>query len=393
MRLGRKGAAAVARTAPAGAAVAGAVAVITLLAVAGCSAAGAGSTAEPTALAARLATPGTRLAAPGAPGDNGSGSAPAAAASTAVSSPSAPPPSSASSTPAGTPPAASSAAAPPAAPSGPATPPAPGAAITSLTGPIVALGDSYTAGDLMPLAGGSAPFGCLRSANAYPRQVAAALHDASGLVNASCSGAVVADMTASQSTTGGKNPPQMGSLSAGDALVVLTLGGDDLGFWNVLNECVKLSWSAPFSNPCQRHYAGGGTDQLASRIAALGPKMSATLAAIHSRAPGARVVLAGYPDLFPQHGGCWPGVPITSGDITYLRGLEVKLNSVLAAAAGATGTTFADTYDATIGHDFCSSAATRDVEGLLPGSLTVPFHPNARGQAAIAATVLAALRS
>jgi hypothetical protein len=33
------------------------------------------------------------------------------------------------------------------------------------------------------------------------------------------------------------------------------------------------------------------------------------------------------------------------------------------------------------------------VEGLVPTSLTVSFHPNARGQAAMAAQVLAALRA
>jgi lysophospholipase L1-like esterase len=33
------------------------------------------------------------------------------------------------------------------------------------------------------------------------------------------------------------------------------------------------------------------------------------------------------------------------------------------------------------------------VEGLLPGSLALPFHPNARGQAAIAAALLAAINT
>jgi hypothetical protein len=32
------------------------------------------------------------------------------------------------------------------------------------------------------------------------------------------------------------------------------------------------------------------------------------------------------------------------------------------------------------------------VEGLVPTSLAYPFHPNARGQAVMAAAVLAAIR-
>jgi hypothetical protein len=52
---------------------------------------------------------------------------------------------------------------------------------------------------------------------------------------------------------------------------------------------------------------------------------------------------------------------------------------------------FVDTYDPTVGHDFCASGKATDIEGLVPGSLAAPFHPNARGQATIAAQVLKAL--
>ncbi len=263
--------------------------------------------------------------------------------------------------------------------------------ITSLSGPIVALGDSYTSGDLLPLSPGSQPVGCLRSSRAYPVKVASALHDASGLVDAACTSAGVTAMTAPQPTTLGTNPPQLNSLAPGDALVMLTLGGDDLGFLKVLSTCMRLSWSDPAGRPCQRHYTSGGTDQLAALVTAEAPKMAVVLSQVGARAPQARVVLVGYPDLFPAHGGCWPAVPITDGDISYLRGIELKMNAVLAADATAAGVTFVDTYDPTVGHDFCASGNAKDIEGLVPGSLSAPFHPNARGQAAIAALVLKSL--
>jgi len=264
--------------------------------------------------------------------------------------------------------------------------------MTSLSGPIVAMGDSYTAGDLLPLSL-TPPAGCLRSSSAYPAIVASALHDKPALVNVSCSSAGVADMTASQHTAVGTNPPQLNSLAPGDALVMLTLGGDDLGFLNVLSKCMELSWSDPFGHPCQRHYTSGGTDQLAALVTAEAPKMAAVLSEVRARAPKARVLLVGYPDLFPTHGGCWPVVPITDGDITYLRGIELKLNTMLAADATAAGVTFVDTYDPTVGHDFCANGSAKDFEGLVPGSLTAPFHPNTRGQAAMAAQVLKVLES
>jgi hypothetical protein len=198
-------------------------------------------------------------------------------------------------------------------------------------------------------------------------------------------------MTSAQHTSAGQNPPQLDSVSGGDGLVMLTLGGDDLGFLNVIDKCMALSWKDLFGSPCQKYYDSGGTDKLAALVAAEAPRMATVLKEIHAKAPRARVLLVGYPDLFPQRGGCWPAVPITNGDISYLRGIEVKLNTMLAGQAKATGTTFVDTYDPTIGHDFCTSAKVRDVEGLVPATLTAPFHPNSRGQAALAAQVLKAL--
>lgn len=258
-------------------------------------------------------------------------------------------------------------------------------------GPVVALGDSYTAGDLLPLNLNTAPLGCARSAQAYPTLVAKALK--ATLVDAACTGAGVQDMTGAQQTPVGTNSPQLNVLAPDDALVMLTLGGDDMGFWSTLDTCMVLSVTDLFGSPCERHFTSGGTDQLAARIAAEAAKITAALADIHARAPRARIVVVGYPDLFPQGGGCWPAVPITNGDIAYLRSMEIQLNAMLAADAAAEGATFADTYTPTIGHDFCQSAKVKDVEGLIPTSLAYPFHPNARGQAAMAAAVLAALRA
>jgi lysophospholipase L1-like esterase len=265
------------------------------------------------------------------------------------------------------------------------------AALSALSGPMVALGDSYTAGALLPSQLSARPLGCLRSTKAYPALVAAAF--GATLTDAACSSAGIADMTTAQRTNLGTNPPQLNSLAPDDSLVLLTLGGDDLGFMNVLDECMELSFTDPWGSPCRAHYTGGGGDQLAALVRAEGPKMTTVLAEIAARAPQARIVVVGYPDLFPASGGCWPAVPITDGDIAYLRGVELQLNAMLAADAKKAGATFVNTYGPTVGRDFCQPESIRDVEGLLPGSWALPFHPNARGQAAIAAAVLAAIRS
>jgi lysophospholipase L1-like esterase len=264
------------------------------------------------------------------------------------------------------------------------------ATLPALSGPMVALGDSYTAGALLPTDLRARPLGCLRSANAYPVLVAAAL--GASLTDVACASAGVGDVTAAQRTNIGTNPSQLNALAPDDALVVLTLSGDDIGFTNVLDECMELSFTDLWGSPCRAHYTGGGTDQLAALVRAEAPRMAAVLSDIAAHAPQARIVVVGYPDMFPLSGGCWPAVPITNGDIGYLRGIELQLNAMLAADAKAAHATFVNTYAPTIGHDFCQPERIRDVEGLLPGSLALPFHPNARGQAAIAAAVLAAVR-
>jgi lysophospholipase L1-like esterase len=264
------------------------------------------------------------------------------------------------------------------------------ATLAGTAGPVLALGDSYTAGALLPIDVTASPPGCLRSTKAYPFLVATALH--AQLTDVACTNAGVNMMTSEQKTYLGTNPAQLGAVKADDKVVLLSLGGDDLGFLNVLQECMKLA-IAPAGSPCQQHYTVNGADQLAGGIQTEQPKVEAVLTEIRQRAPQARVVLVGYPDMFPQSGGCWPAVPITNGDVAYLRGTEVKINAMEAAAASATGVTFIDTYTPTTGHDFCQPESNRDVEGLLPGSIALPFHPNARGQQAMATAVLAALKS
>jgi len=258
-------------------------------------------------------------------------------------------------------------------------------------GTFVALGDSYAAGNLIPASPAGSPAGCLRSTHNYSGDVQAVIR-AGRYVDAACTDATTADMTRPQDTVAGTNRPQFDALSPRDSLVTITIGGNDIGFKSILATCVALSVTSPSGHPCERHFTAGGTDQLAARVAAIAPKVAAVLQGIHRRAPRARVLLVGYPGILPNTGtGCYPDVPLAHGDVPYLRATEVALNRTLARAAAASHATFVDTYRATIGHDVCQRPGTRWVEGLIPGSPAFPFHPNGRGQRAMATQVLAAL--
>lgn len=250
----------------------------------------------------------------------------------------------------------------------------------------VALGDSYAAGPLIP--NQIAPIGCLRSDHDYAHLAALGL--GLSLRDSSCSGARTSDMTESQGVEFGSNPPQFNSLDASTSVVSVTIGGNDIGFFEVAESCIAHN---PLSHPCLDKYDAGGVDQLKARIEATAPKVAAVLRGIHSRAPSARVFVLDYPEIFPETGsGCWPQLPFSRRDAPYLRSTEQRLNAMLATQAAANGAALVDWYQASLGHDACEERAVRWVEPLVPGSLAAPIHPNARGMEGGAAALRAAAR-
>jgi lysophospholipase L1-like esterase len=251
----------------------------------------------------------------------------------------------------------------------------------------VALGDSYAAGPLIP--NPVLPLGCLKSSNNYPHRAAPGI--GLPLRDASCSGAETEDMTQPQNVDpDGPNPPQFDSLDAETTVVSVTIGGNDIGFSEVVESCITYN---PFSSPCKNKYASGGKDQLAERIAATAPKVAAVLQGIQARSPAAEVYVLNYPAIFPETGnGCWPQMPVSFSDAPYLRSTQQKLNAMLATQAAANGATLVNWYQASIGHDACKGTSTRWVEPLVPGTLAAPIHPNKAGMLGGANALLAAVK-
>jgi len=256
------------------------------------------------------------------------------------------------------------------------------------SGRYVALGDSYTAGPLIPNQGLN-PLGCLRSDHNYPHLVQPSLTTAS-LSDVSCSGATTDDMLNAQSTEIGTNPPEVDALTSDTRVVTLGIGGNDIGFTGIVVNCARLN---PF-DPCKDDYVHGSTDDISVRIAATAPKVDAVIAAIHARAPSARVHVVGYPVILPASGsGCWPTVPILPTDVSYLRAKEIELNAMLATRAAADGAFYVDTYTSSVGHDVCKATGVKWVEGLVPTSPAAPVHPNALGMQSTASVTLARINA
>ncbi|MFF9177297.1 SGNH/GDSL hydrolase family protein [Streptomyces sp. NPDC014793] len=245
----------------------------------------------------------------------------------------------------------------------------------------VSLGDSYTSGPLIPQQVNAE---CGRSDHNYP-SLLASWRGTKSFEDVSCAGATTNEMWQAQ----GGNPAQLDALDRNDDLVTVQIGGNDVGFGSIISTCARLGVQDPAGNPCERSYKAGGYDQLALAVLRTAPKIDQVLRAVHRRAPHARVLLVGYPDLLPDDGvGCFPAVPFAAKDFSYLRDTEKRLNLMLRAVAAWNRVEYVDTYGPTVGHDMCKSPADRWIEPLRPAAPAAPAHPNALGEDAMARAVL-----
>ena len=249
----------------------------------------------------------------------------------------------------------------------------------------VSLGDSYAAGPLIPLQ--VPPFGCLKSNNNYANLTARNLGLA--LTDPSCSGAETEDMTSPQNVRDpdGPNPPQFNSLSKKTGIVTVQIGGNDIGFSSIASDCTS---TANEGTPCQNRYVHDGRDEITERIQATAPKVAAVLQGIHAKA---RVLVVDYAAILPDQGpGCWPQIPITDGDVPYVRAKEKELNAMMAQQAAANGAELVDWYTASIGHDACQPPVIRWVQPAVPVNAAAPLHPNLGGMIGASELLTAALR-
>jgi lysophospholipase L1-like esterase len=250
----------------------------------------------------------------------------------------------------------------------------------------VGLGDSAASGPVIPYQI-PAPLGCWRSDHNFAHVVAPAL--GVSLKDVSCSGARTDHMWTPQDVFLGPNPPQLDALSTDTRLVTLQIGGNDIGFGEIVDRCTTAS---PFGHPCQDIYVVDGVDRLAARIQAAAPKVAAVLDEIRGRVSRAKVLVVGYAAIVPDTGyGCWPQVAIAWADVPYLRKTHKALNSMLYQQAVAHGAAYVDAYTPSIPHDACRSTSVRWVEPTVPINPAAPLHPNARGMSGVATAVLARL--
>ncbi|WP_434744355.1 SGNH/GDSL hydrolase family protein [Streptomyces sp. A-14] len=228
------------------------------------------------------------------------------------------------------------------------------AADSAAAGGYVALGDSYSsgvgAGSYLSDSGG-----CRRSTAAYPYLWQAANSPAS-FDFVACSGATTSSVASSQ----------LGVLSASTSLVSVTAGGNDVGFADVMQDCVLGSEATCLSS------VDAAVGQMNNTLPG---SLDSLYDGIRTRAPQAQVVVLGYPRFYQLSGSCVAG--LSEAERAAINNASDVLNDVIAKRSADAGFTFSSVVDEFTGHELCSGDAWLH-------SVTVPvynsYHPKAAGQ-------------
>jgi lysophospholipase L1-like esterase len=218
----------------------------------------------------------------------------------------------------------------------------------------VALGDSYSSG--LGAGGGYTGGSCDLSTNAYSALWSAA-HAPASYRSVACAGA----------TTAGVISTQVPSLSRSTTLVSITVGGNDVGFSNIMTTCILQGTSACVA-------AVDSAEHTASSV--LPGRLDATYHAISAAAPSAKVVVLGYPLFYQLH--VWYCLGLSATSRAKIDEGIGAVDDLIAAAASRHGFTFGDVRSAFVGHQLCSGNKWLHAADLA--DVAESYHPTAAGQ-------------
>lgn len=186
-----------------------------------------------------------------------------------------------------------------------------------------------------------------------------------------CSGAVAADVSANavgERGTKTRELPQIqqGYLDENTTLVTITIGGNDIGFSDVVRQCVV---SGRLQTPCRElpQLSNGKSleNTTKERTDAAEDKIFGVLSSIQQAAPNAKIAILGYPPMFSDGVSC---VKMKDVDQEWLDAAAEHLNATVKAAAARANRTghavyFGDPKTAFSGRNICASSPA--INGLV----------------------------
>lgn len=244
----------------------------------------------------------------------------------------------------------------------------------------LALGSSMAAGPgISPTAPGS-PLLAMRSARNYPHLVAQRLD--LHLVDVTYSGATTANILTEPQHGAA---PQIDALDGSEALVTVTIGGNDVGYVPMLCAAAlpaPLRWLPPLRGLRDADARRRALASVADDLVEVGD-------ALRRRAPQARVLFVDYLTLLPPQGAARP---LSATDTALGREIAAELERLTATAAAATGCGLVRAGHASREHHAWSARPWTTLPSRIPVPLpghTAPLHPNAEGMRAVAELVVA----
>ncbi|HZL07960.1 MAG TPA: SGNH/GDSL hydrolase family protein [Candidatus Dormibacteraeota bacterium] len=292
------------------------------------------------------------------------------------------------------------------------------------------LGDSYTSGEgaFDYLSGtDTADDMCHLSINSYPLLLTRALFSSNGGHSVACSGAVINDVGSTSSNYRGQvggvasfnqlqqaQPALLNSIMAGylpgyvsqqwfvrqyqPAIMTISVGGDDVGFGDIVRNCVAPHVSLHGNdNTCYGTYED--RLELTQLIDRTVPRWAALYKQLASEDPGTRMFAIGYPQIAAAGGNCGLNVHLNKSELAFAEQLIDYLNNATRQASAKAGVTYVDIGQALVGHRLCEAAGYDvAVNGLTAGNdgsvLGIrifgkeSYHPNALGQELIEQAIL-----
>lgn len=272
----------------------------------------------------------------------------------------------------------------------------------------VAMGDSFQSGEGAGDYEDGTDVGgvnqCHRSANAYPRRLVARGAVSYSLAFVACSGAELPDLTDTAFSTTG--PPwnegaQFDRLDESTALATLGIGGNDLGFAKVLQDCIVKHL---VGSGCEGAYDDDILDRLLQLQSHAPPENLNSFQKVYddarSRAWRAKLLVMGYPRFFPDNGGRdWStGIDGLGGtlfgdgrcqsirvsDQLWINHKIGQVNNAIASSARSMGAEYVNIYDVPESHELCGVSDDKFMNGIKPTNTVESFHPNAFGHGLIA---------
>lgn len=265
-----------------------------------------------------------------------------------------------------------------------------GGATASAAPLYVALGDSYSSGvgadvdpaKSQPIANSFDPASshCQRAYKAYPVLLAKNL--GAQLRNVTCAGATTDNILYSGQFG---EPAQINAVTSDALLVTVTIGGNDIDFGGIMG-CISAKECDASSPEAIRTL-----DILHNQLYG---KVSSVITAIQQRAPGARILVGGYPQIYPNEGStagtC--SAYLSGGEMSGWNYIQNTMNDTIKWAVQNNGgnVRYVDPYAATSPFmkksfwgqtkDACSTWSQRAMNGYGTVNPNSALHPNVLGQ-------------